>query len=62
MSTVGYNVICQRFDALLLFLVHENSALICLAIVMLKINLLLEYYNKILWWYVVAEDIFASIN
>ena len=39
---------------------NENSALICLAIVFLKINLLLEYYNKILWLYVAADDIFAS--
>ena len=62
MTNVGYNVICQSFDALFLFIVHENSALICLASVLLKINLLLESYYKVLWWYVGADDILALFN
>ena len=49
MSNVGYNVICQRFDEWFLFLVQANSAIICLASVLLKINLLLKYYNEVLW-------------
>ena len=46
MSDVRSNAFCQRFDALFPFIVHETSGLICLASVLLKINLLLEYYRQ----------------